>query len=208
MNTVNERSSIMGKRQDAALETRQKLINAVKKLSETKAYNEMSIDDITQTAGVAKGTFYTYFKRREDIVSVIAYEALDRALKRAFDENADVIEKISCFLKDSASIIENNTLQVAQQWYRSVTSPIDGDTLGMDKLDYDRGFIERCLRDGVESGSLREDTPVSSLSFQIVSAYYGAVALWCMSDGKISHIDIINDLCGDCLAKIINAYRR
>ena len=70
----------MGKRQEAALETRQKLINAVKKLSETKEYHEMSIDEITQTAGVAKGTFYTYFKRREDIISVIAYENFDKAL--------------------------------------------------------------------------------------------------------------------------------
>ena len=198
----------MGKRQEAALETRQKLIDAVKKLAETKPYNEMSIDDITQTAGVAKGTFYTYFKRREDIISVIAYEDLDRALKRASDENADAYERIARFLNDSATIIEDNTLQVAQQWYRSVTSPLDGDTLGMDKLGYDRGFIESCLQSAVDKGDLQAETPVSSLSLQIVSAYYGAVALWCMSDGKISHIKIIKDFCGDSLPKIINAYRR
>lgn len=198
----------MGKRQEAALETRQKLIDAVKKLSETKAYNEMSIDDITQTAGVAKGTFYTYFKRREDIISVIAYEALDRALKRAYDDNANVAEKISRFLNDSAIIIEDTTLQVAQQWYRSVTSPLDGDTLGMDKLSYDRGFIESCLQSAVDNCDLQANTPVSSLSMQIISAYYGAVALWCMSDGKISHKEIIKDFCKDSLSKIINAYRR
>ena len=198
----------MGKRQEAALETKQKLIDAVKKLSETKAYNEMSIDDITQTAGVAKGTFYTYFKRREDIISVIAYEDLDRVLKRASNENADVAERIACFLNDSAIIIEDNTLQVAQQWYRSVTSPLDGDTLGMDKLNYDRGFIESCLQSAVDNCDLQANTPVSSLSMQIVSAYYGAVALWCMSDGKISHKEIITDFCKDSLSKIINAYRR
>ena len=199
---------MMGKRQEAALETKQKLIDAVKKLSETKAYNEMSIDDITQTAGVAKGTFYTYFKRREDIISVIAYEDLDRALKRASDEKADVAERIARFLNDSAAIIEDNTLQVAQQWYRSVTSPLDGDTLGMDKLSYDRGFIERCLQSAVDSEALQADMPVSSVSLQIVSAYYGAVALWCMSDGKISHKEIISDFCNDSLPKIINTYRR
>ena len=198
----------MGKRQEAALETKQKLIDAVKKLSETKAYNEMSIDDITRTAGVAKGTFYTYFKRREDIISVIAYEALDQALKGASDENADIVERIARFLNDSAIIIEDNTLQVAQQWYRSVASPLDGDTLGMDKLSYDRGFIESCLQNAADNGDLQANTPVSSLSLQIVSAYYGAVALWCMSDGKIAHTEIIKDFCKDSLSKIINAYRR
>lgn len=198
----------MGKRQEAALETRQKLIDAVKKLSETKPYNEMSIDDITQTAGVAKGTFYTYFKRREDIISVIAYEELDRALNRVSDEKTDVAERISRFLNDSAVVIEDNTLQIAQQWYRSVTSPLDGDTLGMDKLSYDMGFIESCLESAVNNGVLQDDTPVSSVSLQIVSAYYGAVALWCLSDGKITHKEIIKDFCEDSLPKIINAYRR
>ena len=198
----------MGKRQEAALETRQKLIDAVKKLSETKPYNEMSIDDITQTAGVAKGTFYTYFKRREDVISVIAYEDLDRALKRACDENSDIVDRIARFLNDSAVIIEDTTLQVAQQWYRSVTSPLDGDTLGMDKLGYDSGFVERCLQSAVENGALQEDTPVRSLAMQIVSAYYGAVALWCISDGKISHKEIIKDLCESGLPKIIEVYRR
>lgn len=194
----------MGKRQEAALVTRQKLIDAVKKLSEVKPYNEMSIDDITQTAGVAKGTFYTYFKRREDIISVIAYESFDDALKRASVENDGATERIARFLNESARIIEENTLQVAQQWYRSVTSPLDGDTLGMDKLSYDWDFIERCLQSAIDDGSLREDAPVASISLQIVSAYYGAVVLWCMSDGKISHVDVIKDFCKDSLPRIIN----
>lgn len=198
----------MGKRQEAALETRQKLIDAVKKLSETMAYHEMSIDDITQTAGVAKGTFYTYFKRREDIISVIAYEDFDKALKSISDDKMDVSEKIAQFLTQSAQIIESTTLQVAQQWYRSVTSPLEGDTLGMDKLSYDRDFIKDCLQSSVDSGTLREDTPISSLSLQIISSYYGAVALWCISDGKIAQTEIIKDFCKNSLSNIINAYRR
>ena len=198
----------MGKRQEAALETRQKLIDAVKKLSETKAYHEMSIDEITQTAGVAKGTFYTYFKRREDVISVIAYENFDKALKRSAKKKADVTEKIARFLNESAEIIQNGTLQIAQQWYRSVTSPLDGDTLGTDKLNYDRDFIESCLQSAADNGTLQADTPVSSLTVQIISAYYGAVALWCMSDGKISQTEVIKEFCKDSLPKIINAYRR
>ena len=198
----------MGKRQEAALETRQKLINAVKKLSETKAYHEMSIDDITQAAGVAKGTFYTYFKRREDIISVIAYENFDEVLNSVSDETMDVVERIARFMNDSARIIEDDSLQIAQQWYRSVTSPLDGDTLGMNKLIYDRSFIERCLRGAVDNGTLQSDTPVNSISLQIISAYYGAVALWCMSDGKVEHTEIIKDFCKDSLSKIIDQYRR
>lgn len=55
---------------------------------------------------------------------------------------------------------------------------------------------------------LQSDMPVSSISMQIISAYYGAVALWCMSDGKIDQTEIIKDFCKDSLTKIINSYRR
>lgn len=197
----------MGKRQEMALETRQKLIDAVKRLSETKRYNEMSIDDITQEAGVAKGSFYTHFKRREDIVSVIALERFELVKEKSSDDNLDIVMQISEFLIESVNIIEDNTLEVGQQWYRSVTSPVDGETLGMSKLDYDRQFISNLLKNAVDKDVLKSETDVDALTLQIVSLYYGAVALWCMSDGEISQVDIVRNFCKKELASIIEKYR-
>ncbi|MCQ2465881.1 MAG: TetR/AcrR family transcriptional regulator [Oscillospiraceae bacterium] len=197
----------MGKRQEMALETRQKLIDAVKRLSETKRYNEMSIDDITQEAGVAKGSFYTHFKRREDIVSVIALERFELVKEKSSADNLDIVMQISEFLIESVNIIEDNTLEVGQQWYRSVTSPVDGETLGMSKLDYDRQFISNLLKNAVDKDVLKSETDVDALTLQIVSLYYGAVALWCMSDGEISQVDIVRNFCKNELASIIGKYR-
>ncbi len=197
----------MGKRQEMALETRQKLIDAVKRLSETKRYNEMSIDDITQEAGVAKGSFYTHFKRREDIVSVIALERFELVKEKSSADNLDIVMQISEFLIESVNIIEDNTLEVGQQWYRSVTSPVDGETLGMSKLDYDRQFISNLLKNAVDKDVLKSETDVDALTLQIVSLYYGAVALWCMSDGEISQVDIVRNFCKNELASIIEKYR-
>lgn len=197
----------MGKRQEMALETRQKLIDAVKRLSETKRYNEMSIDDITQEAGVAKGSFYTHFKRREDIVSVIALERFELVKEKSSADNLDIVVQISEFLIESVNIIEDNTLEVGQQWYRSVTSPVDGETLGMSKLDYDRQFISNLLKNAVDKDVLKSETDVDALTLQIVSLYYGAVALWCMSDGEISQVDIVRNFCKNELASIIEKYR-
>ncbi len=197
----------MGKRQEMALETRQKLIDAVKRLSETKRYNEMSIDDITQEAGVAKGSFYTHFKRREDIVSVIALERFELVKEKSSADNLDIVVQISEFLIESVNIIEDNTLEVGQQWYRSVTSPVDGETLGMSKLDYDRQFISNLLKNAVDKDVLKSETDVDALTLQIVSLYYGAVALWCMSDGEISQVDIVRNFCKNELASIIGKYR-
>ena len=197
----------MGKRQEKAFETRQKLIDAVKALSETKKYDAMSIDEITQKAGVAKGSFYTHFKRREDLVSVIVNERFCLAQENSSDDNLDIVAQISKFLMESIQIIEETTLGVAQQWYRSVTSPLQGDTLGMGKLNDDRHFIAKLLQNAVDKSILSDELDINALTLQIVSLYYGAVALWCMSDGEISHVDIVRNLCQNELASMIEKNR-
>ena len=58
----------MKKRQQMALKTRQKILNAVYELLQKNEFDELSIDDITNHCAVAKGTFYTYFKHKYDVV--------------------------------------------------------------------------------------------------------------------------------------------
>ena len=64
----------MGKRQEAALEMRQKLIDVTAALLQERRADEINIEAITARANVAKGTFYTHFKRKEDVISVIAMD--------------------------------------------------------------------------------------------------------------------------------------
>lgn len=62
----------MNNRQLAALETKRKLMEAAQKLICEKGLNDTSVEQITETAGVSKGTFYTYFKKKEDIVLALS----------------------------------------------------------------------------------------------------------------------------------------
>ena len=54
----------MNNRQLAALETKRKLMAAAKNLICEHGLNDTSVEQITETAGVSKGTFYTYFKKK------------------------------------------------------------------------------------------------------------------------------------------------
>ena len=56
----------MNNRQLAALETKQKLMAAAKHLICEHGLNDTSVEQITEAAGVSKGTFYTYFKKSGD----------------------------------------------------------------------------------------------------------------------------------------------
>ena len=69
---ITREEIIMNNRQLAALETKRKLMEAAQKLICEKGLNDTSVEQITETAGVSKGTFYTYFKKKEDIVLALS----------------------------------------------------------------------------------------------------------------------------------------
>ena len=57
----------LGKLDQNKQQKRESLLNAAFNLFTTKGISKTSISDIALTAGVAKGTFYLYFKDKHDI---------------------------------------------------------------------------------------------------------------------------------------------
>ncbi|MDD6275334.1 MAG: TetR/AcrR family transcriptional regulator [Clostridia bacterium] len=63
----------------------QKLISAAYELFESKEAAKVSIDEIVKKAGVAKGTFYLYFKDKYDLISKIILKKAAEFLKNEDD---------------------------------------------------------------------------------------------------------------------------
>ena len=57
---------------------RRELISTALRLFEEKGLDATSVDDIAARAGVAKGTFYLYFKAKSDIISAIVEDCLTK----------------------------------------------------------------------------------------------------------------------------------
>lgn len=73
----------MTNRQLSTLETRKKLLDTGRKIIGEKGLADTSIEEITQAAGISKGTFYTYFKRKEDIVFELSRNMFQKILENA-----------------------------------------------------------------------------------------------------------------------------
>ncbi len=81
----------MGKAEENKLKKRESLLNTAFNLFTTKGLHNTSISDIVEQAGVAKGTFYLYFKDKYDINNKLvvhrASKLFDDALKRMHSDN-------------------------------------------------------------------------------------------------------------------------
>ncbi|WP_455381649.1 TetR/AcrR family transcriptional regulator [Salinispira pacifica] len=58
-----------GKRKQRALETRRRIFESALALFRERGYENVSVDDIAARAGTAKGSFYTYFNTKSDVIT-------------------------------------------------------------------------------------------------------------------------------------------
>ncbi len=174
----------VGKRQDAAKQTRDAIIRAAEKIHEERGLSNASVDDIVAEAGVSKGSFYVYFKRKEDVASEISFLRFKQLRQSVENQPGTAAEKIGRFLTGSVRCIVNQGLPLCKQWLKgAVSSDCSGDP-GVKKLNDDRSFLADTLRAAAERGELREDTPAEFLADLILAEYYGAVTLWSITDGN------------------------
>lgn len=66
---------------------RKKILDKAWELFRKNGYEETKVEDITRELGVSKGSFYTYFKTKDEVL----YEILERIKK----ENEEIINKIN-----------------------------------------------------------------------------------------------------------------
>lgn len=97
---------------------RESLLNTAFELFTTKGINNTSISDIVERAGVAKGTFYLYFKDKYDINNKLimhkANQLFDVAMEQLNATDLEMLEDKILFLVNNIldSLSQNRTLLI------------------------------------------------------------------------------------------------
>jgi AcrR family transcriptional regulator len=105
----------MGKVSENKQQKREALLNTAFKLFTTKGLHNTSISDIVEQAGVAKGTFYLYFKDKYDINNKLmvhrSTELFDAAMERLDQKGlTDHRERILFIANDIIDSLTENKL--------------------------------------------------------------------------------------------------
>ena len=86
-------------------ERRLEIIKTAERLFRENGYSNTPVDAIIKEIGVAKGTYYYYFKSKEDILEAIVEYQLDQLVEMveqiAADESMDALTKMRMLLSDS-----------------------------------------------------------------------------------------------------------
>ena len=198
----------MNKRQLSAQKTKRKLIATALDLIKEKGFDAINVEDITKAAGVAKGTFYTYFKKKEDIVLEISRTPFGEIVDEiAAMENAALFEKLTKYFHRFMEQVEYCGIHVCREWIRYVIDPNSvPENIDNKKWVYDFKMLKNILENAIKSSELKKNTPVELLTHIIISELYGMMTCWCMSDGKFEPLDWTNRFCDIQLKAIFKPY--
>jgi len=175
----------MTKRQENALKTRQKLLDTATKLISNGDFHDLKVEDITKACGCAKGTFYIYFKNKEQI----GYEACRNMFNRIEERmqqmtDSSFLERLAHYFDSFMIEAERYGINVCREWIRCVIEPnLSTEDADNTKWQFDVTMLQKILEQAVQKGELKKDTPVELLTHIIISELYGMMTCWCMSDG-------------------------
>lgn len=169
----------MTKREDKALQTKNKIIESAKYLIKENGFENVSVDDITKHAGVAKGSYYVYFKKKEDIISEIGcleFRYINEEINKM--NSLGIVDKLSYYAKRYKEGLLDLGIEISKCWLQ--------DNLNCRcKLEYDFNVISNIINIGINNNEIKKEVNVNDLTYIIISILYGIMLIWIMSNGQI-----------------------
>ncbi|MBR7084687.1 MAG: TetR/AcrR family transcriptional regulator, partial [Oscillospiraceae bacterium] len=113
-------------RQIRAAETRKKIVSAAKKLIAENGFENVSIEDIAIEAGVSTGSFYTYFKMKEDVIEELNQANFYRLAEITNEmKDKDLNERLKYYCREFLAGIERAGIEICRQWIRNNITPVN-----------------------------------------------------------------------------------
>ena len=192
------------KREEQVRLTKQKLLTAADQLIVKEGYAAVSVERITKLAGVSKGTFYTYFKKKGDLMIALTqrrFAAINDQIPLLV--NGDPVEGIRYYLMSYLKVVTNqSTLAMVRSWLRFILDPSNGQ---IGKFENDRLGIERLLQGLVDHQRLTASTPVATIANLLTVELYGILVAWGVDD-QASPGQRLRDYCDVALGSMLAPY--
>ncbi len=173
-------------------DVKETIIKESTRLFVANGFRGTSVKDITEAAGIARGTLYWYFKSKEDILESI-FEKFELEFVGGLTETVnrcegDFTAKYRAFHKFATEFArDNRDLSLA---FNVLINEIVGDGGRLEKVVkavYERyhALLEGMLDAGKRDGSVRADLDSSLYGHVIMAAHSGMLVEWFVNGDKL-----------------------
>ena len=149
----------------------EEILSRAKALFSSKGFHSLTVSDIVNSLGIARGTFYLYFKNKDDVYRRVLEETVSEISKRLKRLPLDrPLEQLRENLLSILKLIENDRETARLIFYHPYRLNPEFDSILEDFYGKVLNLIERALLRGMEMGIVRECN-VSVVSRAILGAF-------------------------------------
>ena len=163
-----------------ALETEKKVTDMAMKLVKEHGYDKVTISQICKACDVAKGTFYSYFTSKKDILIKLT-SRFNKELSQLFiyDENLDAIT----IYKNAVTSYLNYVSKDGHEFTKSYVKALIDEELATEdvSLELQENFINKVLCKGLHDGEFQLNMECDDFFALFRSTLMGILAQWSMS---------------------------
>lgn len=164
-----------------------------------QGYQDTVVGDVAAEAGVSKGTIYTYFDRKEELLGAVYQELFDemKALEaQVLESDRPPLEKVRALLQNFVEIVggQGEFAQVILDlWVAGMRAP-ERFEIDFEKVyaEY-RTLLRALLREAKERGDVPDDLPTVAPSV-LIGAVDGVLLQWLLDPENVDFPGAADDM--------------
>ena len=167
---------VQGRRERKKEETRRRITLAALELFHEKGFDATTVDEITERADVAKGTFFNYFPRKESVLQALSEEWMEQAEEHAVRHGRTAAERVLAVFGGAAEaygqdrVLARMLVRVSME--RMVCPEPDVARTGLHRI------VVEAIRDGQARGEFRPELAPDEVFGVVASVFMGTLLWW------------------------------
>ena len=174
----------LSRQQQKSRETKEKIFQAAKRILQKKGYEELSIKNICEEAGVSNGSFYHHFKTKDDLLSYYIEDQpqIDPDLLELPDSVAGVKKGIIRVYMNYVQYCRELGVEFMAEYYDTKNQALNASI--RTERPYPIVTVQTYVEKAVESGVVCLNVPVDEFTTDIRMIVIGNVFEWCIKHGQ------------------------
>lgn len=172
-----------GVRTTKSAQTRERIIEAARKLFREREYVQVGVREISKAAGVSASVFYYYFNEKKDVLLACFNrndERFGEELERIITSEKDVCDRIHRFLiRVMVPIVQADGKQLTRYRMFELKQNSQPDSMLYRNL-------EIAIEHGQKIGEVTTRVSAASITSHILTVFRGAMYEWCISEEENS----------------------
>lgn len=174
----------MGRRYDR--NTKGKIVEAAWKLFNEQGYDHTTIEDIVETSGTSRGSFYHYFESKDSVIAAMSFVIDDeyKNIAERIPEEYTAYEALLFLNSEICRFMENKlAIEPLSRLFASQLTT-SGERIMSSRDRYYYRLVRKIIDDGITKGELSDEFTVNEIMNAYALLERGLIFDWILCSGE------------------------